>query len=232
MLRKLFSMRKDFENPDIVEEAYTDNAEIRFANSENMMENSQKTKEANIGNGKITKDSTIGDVVEKYPEIIETLTSFGVHCVGCHVSPFETLEIGFKGHGMSDDDVEQAVIKLNDVIEKAKDKNEIPDDKIHLTKNAAEKIKTLSKNGNKTGLRIYVERGGCSGYTYEMEIVDNKKESDLEFEDKGVKVFIEKSSFKKLRGSYIDYLDTLQGAGFKIKNPNATQTCGCGESFG
>src|SRR3989344_5928120 len=228
MLKKIFSMKRNFENPDLVEEfeddAFINNFEIETVEmkEENKMEM----------NGKITKETTIGDIVEKHPEVIETLTELGVHCVGCHVSPFESLEMGFKGHGMSDEDIENAIIKLNYVIEKAKNEIKKTDDKIHLTKNAAEKIKFLSKNENKKGLRVYVERGGCSGYTYEMQMVDDKKKGDLEFEEKGVKVFIEMESFDKLKGSYIDYLDTLQGAGFKIKNPNATSTCGCGESFG
>jgi len=218
MFKKLFG-KKDYENPDIVE-----------MEEEIFEDNSFEAKEEI--HGKIAKDTMIGDIVEKYPEVIETLTELGVHCVGCHVSPFESLEMGFKGHGMSDEDIENAIIKLNDVIEKAKNEIKKTDDKIHLTKNAAEKIKFLSKNENKKGLRVYVERGGCSGYTYEMQMVDDKKKGDLEFEEKGVKVFIEMESFDKLKGSYIDYLDTLQGAGFKIKNPNATSTCGCGESFG
>lgn len=226
MLKKLFSMRKDFENPDVVEEdAFVNNFESETVEMKEGLEDNKMEM-----NGKITKETTIGDIVEKHPEVIETLTELGVHCVGCHVSPFESLEMGFKGHGMSDEEVEDAIAKLNDVIENSKNENKVFNDKIHLTRNAAEKIKTLS-NGD-GGLRIYVERGGCSGYTYEMEIVEDRKEDDLEFTDKGVKIFIEKNSFEKLKGGYIDYLDTLQGAGFKIKNPNANTTCGCGESFG
>ena len=66
---------------------------------------------------KITKETTIGEIVEKYPQVVETLMSFGVHCVGCHVSPFESLEGGFKGHGMDDATIDEAVRKLNEVIE-------------------------------------------------------------------------------------------------------------------
>jgi iron-sulfur cluster assembly accessory protein len=180
----------------------------------------------------ITKEIMIGELVEKHPEVIETLTSFGVHCVGCHVSPFENLEMGFKGHGMSDEDVEEAVKKLNEVIESfSKKASPKTDEEIHLTQNAVDKIKSLS-NGKEKSLRIFVEKGGCSGYTYEMEMVEGKKEGDFVFEEKGVKVFVEKDSIEQLKGSYVDYLDSLQGAGFKIKNPNATATCGCGESFG
>ena len=229
MIKKLFSTRKDFENPDLIEEKEEEFSINRFENKSTVeLENIEENKIEL--NGKITKDSTIGDVVERHPEIIETLTELGVHCVGCHVSPFESLEMGFKGHGMSDDDVNEAVARLNEVIENSEHEVKKIDDKIHLTRNAAEKIKSLTKS-NKTGLRIHIEKGGCSGYTYEMEVAEKKKE-DLEFNEHGVKVFIDKTSFDKLKGSYVDYLDSLQGAGFKIKNPNATQTCGCGESFG
>ena len=173
----------------------------------------QKTEQMHI-----TKDTTIGEIVDKHPEVVETLMSYGVHCVGCHVSPFESLEMGFKGHGMSDDDVNEAIAALNEVIEKSKNHNESADETIHLTRNAAEKIKSLTKKGNKSGLRIHIEKGGCSGYTYEMEVAE-KKNGDFAFNEHGVNIFIDKESFDKLKGSYVDYLDSLQGAGFKIKNP-------------
>lgn len=233
MLKKLFSIRKDFENPDIVED-FAEESEINFVGSKTEENGFHETnlEAADVEhNGKITKDTMIGEIVEKHPEVVETLMSYGVHCVGCHVSPFESLEMGFKGHGMSDEEVEDAVSALNEVIEKSKSYKESADETIHLTRNAAEKIKSLTKNGNKSGLRIHIEKGGCSGYTYEMEVAEKKKD-DLEFSEHGVNVFIDKESFDKLKGSYVDYLDSLQGAGFKIKNPNATQTCGCGESFG
>lgn len=65
---------------------------------------------------KITKDTTIGEIVEKYPQVIETLMGFGLHCVGCHVAAFESLEDGFKAHGMDDKKIDEAVKKLNEVI--------------------------------------------------------------------------------------------------------------------
>ena len=228
MLKKIFSTRKDFENPDLVEE-FEDDILIKNFESESIEMKEELEDNKTEMNGKITKETTIGDIVERHPEVIETLTSLGVHCVGCHVSPFESLEMGFKGHGMSDEDVESAVIKLNEVIENSKSENREVDDKIHLTKNAAEKIKSLSNGSD--GLRIHIEKGGCSGYTYEMEVAE-KKNGDFAFNEHGVNIFNDKESFDKLKGSYVDYLDSLQGAGFKIKNPNAATTCGCGESFG
>lgn len=186
---------------------------------------------------KITKDTTIGEIVEKYPQVVETLMSFGVHCVGCHVSPFESLEGGFKGHGMDDDTIEEAVKKLNEVIKnssiEAKEENiDISDPKLNVTNKAAEKIKALIKQEKKQALRISVMPGGCSGYQYGMELDDKSTNNDIIIEEKGIKIFVDKESIKKLNGSNVDYIDSLQGAGFKINNPSATKTCGCGSSFG
>src|SRR3989338_199339 len=64
----------------------------------------------------ITKDMTIGDVVGKYPELAPVITANGLHCVGCHVSQWETLEEGFLGHGMSEEDVDRVVAELNDFL--------------------------------------------------------------------------------------------------------------------
>ena len=187
---------------------------------------------------KITKETTIGEIVEKYPQAVETLMSFGVHCIGCHVSPFESLEMGFKGHGLDDATIEEAVKKLNEIIENSpvqeKDDADITPEnaKITVTKKAAEKIKALIKQEKKKALRISVLPGGCSGYQYGMELDDKAAADDITVEEQGIKIFIDKESMKKLNGSNVDYIDSLQGAGFKINNPKATKTCGCGNSFG
>ena len=68
---------------------------------------------------KITKNTLIGKIVEKYPQVVPTLMGFGLHCVGCHVAGFESLEDGFKAHGMNDKQIEEAVKKLNAVVEKS-----------------------------------------------------------------------------------------------------------------
>lgn len=197
----------------------------------------QKTEQV----GKITKDTTIGDIVEKYPQVVDTLTSFGVHCVGCHVSPFESLEGGFKGHGMDDAKIEEAVKKLNEVIEKSSQESVVQEQKqeidvsnatLNVTDKAAEKIKALIEQEKKQGLRISVQAGGCSGYQYGMELEDKSTDEDIVIEQKGIKIFVDKISMQKLNGVNVDYVDSLQGAGFKIENPSAKSTCGCGSSFG
>mgnify|MGYP001602506130 FL=1 len=196
----------------------------------------QKTEQI----GKITKDTTIGDIVDKYPQVVETLMELGVHCVGCHVSPFESLEMGFKGHGMTDDDVENAVKKLNEVIGKSpKNKKTIrgkePDlsnATISVTDKAANKIKEILAQEKKQALRVSVQPGGCSGFQYGLELDDKSTDNDIIIKNKGIKLFVDKASMAKLNGANIDYLDSLQGAGFKISNPSATSSCGCGSSFG
>jgi hybrid cluster-associated redox disulfide protein len=71
---------------------------------------------------KITKTTTIGEIVEKYPQVVDTLMGFGLHCVGCHVAAFESLEDGFKAHGLCNKEIEEAVKKLNEVVEKGNSK--------------------------------------------------------------------------------------------------------------
>jgi len=80
------------------------------------------------------------------------------------------------------------------------------------------------------GLRVYVEAGGCSGMQYGM-VFDEKRQGDLEAQLHGVSVVVDPFSANYLRGSVIDFVDSLTAGGFKISNPNARQSCGCGKSF-
>lgn len=80
------------------------------------------------------------------------------------------------------------------------------------------------------GLRIFVSAGGCSGMQYEMQMAA-KEPGDLEYDQFGVKLFVDERSALFLTGSEIDYEDGLTAAGFRIRNPNAKATCGCGTSF-
>ena len=103
---------------------------------------------------------------------------------------------------------------------------------VTLTESAAKHIAEIigQPNPEGKGLRIYIETGGCSGMSYAMEIAA-KKPQDEEFTAHGVKLFVEDRGMVYLAGSVIDYKDGLTGAGFRITNPNAKQTCGCGKSF-
>jgi iron-sulfur cluster assembly accessory protein len=105
---------------------------------------------------------------------------------------------------------------------------------VTLTESAAEHIKTVlagdKENAGKT-LRVFVEGGGCSGMQYGM-VFDEKRDDDVSAEFHGVSVLVDPFSADYLRGSVIDFKDELNGGGFKISNPNARESCGCGKSFG
>jgi len=106
---------------------------------------------------------------------------------------------------------------------------------INLTKRAAEKIQKLLKQQNiiveNAGLRVYVKAGGCAGFEYGFELEAQKETRDYTFDIHNVRIFLDPKSALYLAGTEIDYTETLMESGFKITNPNATATCGCGTSF-
>ncbi|HAJ04978.1 MAG TPA: iron-sulfur cluster assembly accessory protein [Chloroflexi bacterium] len=104
---------------------------------------------------------------------------------------------------------------------------------INLTSNARQHLSKLMKERNlhDHGLRVFVSGGGCSGMQYGMAMENESREFDTVIEDHGVKVFIDPTSLMYMRGSSIDYVDSLMGGGFSIDNPQAVASCGCGHSF-
>lgn len=103
---------------------------------------------------------------------------------------------------------------------------------ITMTVGAARRIsKVLEKQPGKTALRISVEGGGCSGFSYRFDLVDRQNADDLAIERDGATVLIDAVSLPFMGGSEIDFVDDLMGQSFKINNPNATSSCGCGTSF-
>ncbi|MFI5380108.1 MAG: HesB/IscA family protein [Tepidisphaerales bacterium] len=106
---------------------------------------------------------------------------------------------------------------------------------IVLSDTAAGEIKKIIKeNGlpENTRLRVGVKGGGCSGFSYMLDLVEEEKsESDEEVEDKGIKMLVDMKSYLYINGTEIDFKDELMARGFVFKNPNATSTCGCGSSF-
>ena len=104
---------------------------------------------------------------------------------------------------------------------------------INVTEAAASKIKDLLAEENKTdsGLRVFVQGGGCSGFQYGLMIEEGGGVGDQTFESNGIKLYVDPVSLSYLKGAEVDFVDTITGGGFTIKNPNATSTCGCGSSF-
>lgn len=104
---------------------------------------------------------------------------------------------------------------------------------ITLTDKATEKVKDILKNEMKDdhALRVGVKGGGCSGFSYTLNVDKVFSESDQVFENNGIKIVIDAKSFIYLNGIEVDYIENLTGSGFSFSNPNATRTCGCGSSF-
>ena len=104
---------------------------------------------------------------------------------------------------------------------------------ITLTDSATTKVQELiqAEGNNELALRVAVRPGGCSGYSYEMFFDSEFAAEDTVVELGGVKVVVDAASEALLAGAQLDYKDGLQGAGFAINNPNATRSCGCGQSF-
>lgn len=104
---------------------------------------------------------------------------------------------------------------------------------ISLTESASKAVSELIQKRGLEGyaLRVYISGGGCSGYQYGMALEGNIRPEDQVYEQHGVKVVVDETSINYLRGASIDYVDEIMGGGFKIENPNAISSCGCGSSF-
>lgn len=105
---------------------------------------------------------------------------------------------------------------------------------IAVTDKAKDRITELrveEGHSNAHNIRVSVKGGGCSGLMYDLDFDDNIDEADEVFEDKGEKILVDKKSLLYLLGTTLDFSDGLNGKGFQFVNPNASRTCGCGESF-
>ncbi len=106
---------------------------------------------------------------------------------------------------------------------------------IQVTKEAKDKLEQLFKEEGKENDEVYVRvsvaSGGCSGLSYNLTFDSAPHEEDKVFEDKGIKILVDKKSFLYLVGTTLEYSGGLNGRGFVFNNPNAQRTCGCGESF-
>ena len=105
---------------------------------------------------------------------------------------------------------------------------------ITVTDKGAEKVReflaTQAAVAETAGLRVGVRGGGCSGFQYALAF-DEQREGDSTFEDQGIRLLVDRASLPYVSGSTIDFVDGLQGAGFKVDNPNVVAACGCGSSF-
>ena len=120
-----------------------------------------------------------------------------------------------------------------DVCSRALSSNTCPRSTRTVITAAASKIKDLLAEENKadSGLRVFVQGGGCSGFQYGLMIEESGGVGDQTYVSNGIKLYVDPVSLSYLKGAEVDFVDTITGGGFTIKNPNATSTCGCGSSF-
>lgn len=106
---------------------------------------------------------------------------------------------------------------------------------LQLTERAAQEVRTIleqqSLSADTTYLRLGVKGGGCSGFSYALDLTESKSEQDEEFDSHGVKLVCDPKSFLYLNGVTLDFKDEVMGRGFVFNNPNASASCGCGSSF-
>ncbi|HIJ98824.1 TPA: iron-sulfur cluster assembly accessory protein [archaeon] len=107
-------------------------------------------------------------------------------------------------------------------------------EKVTITDFAVEKVKAIMQRENKAdyGLRIRILPGGCAGFTYDFVLDKNQAADDVAIEKSGLKVIVDKFSLSMMKNAVIDYVESLQGSGFKVNNENFKSSCGCGDSHG
>lgn len=180
---------------------------------------------------KITREMTIEDIFSKFPhksqKLAQEITNTGLHCVGCQASTWETLEAGMLGHGFTEEEIDALVGRLNAILDETTDLTTIS-----LSKRAADKYKGILADEGKEGwgLRFGDRAAGCSGFEYVLDYSEKALASDEIFQSQGLEIHVDKSAVERLLGAEIDYVDGLNGSGFKITNPNVKSACGCGKS--
>lgn len=181
---------------------------------------------------KIHRHMTIDQILSMFPNkaqrLSQEITNAGLHCIGCHAATWETLEAGMLGHGLKEEDIQRLVDRLNDLL----DAPESDPTTITMTSRAAQKFLQILTEEEKVGwgLRFGDRMSGCSGFEYILDYSERPNPDDQVFESMGIQIHVDKASLKRLLGSEIDYVDALQGSGFKISNPQAKSSCGCGSS--
>jgi len=166
---------------------------------------------------KVTGGMLVGDIVKRYPETMEVMTSYGLHCVGCHVSQFESLEDGCRGHGMTEEVCKELIAAINKAIAEADAQGNV----INLTNNAAKKIRELMERQGSPNAAIRIEViTGVAAPAYSLGFdSDPAKSGDKAIEDKGVRLYYKASDEPAVNGIKIEYIETPGGSGFRIAPP-------------
>jgi len=180
---------------------------------------------------KIHRQMTIEEILGMFPykaqRLSQEITNAGLHCVGCHAAVWETLEGGMLGHGKSQTQIDELVVRLNNLLDEKVDLSSIA-----ITPRGASKfIEILSEEGKQGyGMRFAEEMAGCNGFEYVLDFSEKADKDDQVFTSSGIEIHVKKAMVPRLLGSEIDYVEGLRGSGFKVSNPNVQSSCGCGTS--
>src|SRR3989338_1655484 len=177
----------------------------------------------------ITKEMTIGDVVNKYPYLAEIMNNYGLHCMGCHANPYESILNGCVSHGIDEKTVDQMVEELNEAVKNYKEEDTSKN--LIVTDKAAVKFKEFMKEEHKEncGVRLIINGAGgcCSDEHYDLEFAENVEKSEVTLNENGIKFFVDKEVADHLNLK-IDFVQEQRGAGFKIDKNKSSGSCGSG----
>jgi iron-sulfur cluster assembly accessory protein len=170
----------------------------------------------------VTKNTNLNELASKYPIAIGILFSKGMHCAGCHASGFETLRQGAEAHGMAPPEVDALVEEINQAIaaDERKTEESCAGSPVKITQAASLQLAKIIEAEGKAGfgLRILKPEGGPAG-RFEMDFAQAAGKDDIEFDCGGLRVIVARDLEPQVRGSVIDFHETVQGAGFTIRNP-------------
>lgn len=182
-------------------------------------------------NNQITREMTIDEIFSTFPQksqkIAQEMANAGLNCVGCGASTWETLETGMLSHGYVEGDIEKLLTRLNTILAE-----EVNLSTISMTSKAVQKYQEILEDEGKAGwgLRFEDKAAGCSGFEYVLDYSEKAKPDDTTFLSHGLEIHVNNNFVERLMGSVIDFVDGLNGSGFKISNPNVKGSCGCGKS--
>lgn len=179
----------------------------------------------------ISAQMTISEIFANFPEksqrLAQEMANFGLQCAGCSAANTETLEVGVLSHGYTPQDLELLMSKMQEILDEPLNSTTIA-----FTKRGAERFKQvlISENKQGYGLRLSDKPGGCGGFEYVLDFSEKASDSDEVFHSHGIEIHVAKDKLGRLIGAQVDFVDGLNGSGFKISNPNVQGSCSCGRS--
>lgn len=192
----------------------------------------------------------IRHILDLFPDSAQVLLGEGLHCIGCDANLEESLEQGAKAHGFSEERITKIMSRLNELYQAQKTTHtKKPEEKDFSVEEVQEGNKkyfslagmlfsekayrALHELATAKGLRLRIDAGGCSGYTYHYDFKDQPGEDEKTYTlSDSLDIYMNDFSFDKLHGSIVNFESGLHGAGLQFFNPNTKKTCSCGSSVG